>query len=82
VLLSYTTCLPALPDGNGVLTECLWCAGKVEEVTLPVEKVDILISEWMGYILYTSCLLSPVSEHSTEDRSAVCCENVTLRRFS
>jgi len=25
--------------------------GKVEEVTLPVDKVDILISEWMGCVL-------------------------------
>jgi type I protein arginine methyltransferase len=26
--------------------------GKVEEITLPVEKVDIIISEWMGYCLF------------------------------
>ncbi|KAF3859220.1 hypothetical protein F7725_021619 [Dissostichus mawsoni] len=26
--------------------------GKVEEVELPVEKVDIIISEWMGYCLF------------------------------
>jgi protein arginine N-methyltransferase 1 len=25
--------------------------GKVEEVKLPVEKVDIIVSEWMGYLL-------------------------------
>jgi protein arginine N-methyltransferase 1 len=25
--------------------------GKVEEITLPVDKVDIIISEWMGYFL-------------------------------
>jgi type I protein arginine methyltransferase len=25
--------------------------GKMEEVVLPVEKVDIIISEWMGYFL-------------------------------
>jgi len=31
--------------------------GKMEEVTLPVEKVDIIISEWMGYfLLYESML--------------------------
>jgi hypothetical protein len=23
----------------------------MEEITLPVEKVDIIISEWMGYFL-------------------------------
>lgn len=26
--------------------------GKVEEVELPVPKVDIIISEWMGYVYY------------------------------
>ncbi len=31
--------------------------GKMEEVTLPVDKVDIIISEWMGYfLLYESML--------------------------
>ena len=25
--------------------------GKMEEVELPVQKVDIIISEWMGYFL-------------------------------
>jgi protein arginine N-methyltransferase 1 len=31
--------------------------GKIEEITLPVEKVDIIISEWMGYfLLYESML--------------------------
>lgn len=33
--------------------------GKVEEIELPVEKVDIIISEWMGYcLLYESMLQS------------------------
>jgi protein arginine N-methyltransferase 1 len=31
--------------------------GKIEEIKLPVEKVDIIISEWMGYfLLYESML--------------------------
>ena len=31
--------------------------GKIEEIILPVEKVDIIISEWMGYfLLYESML--------------------------
>jgi protein arginine N-methyltransferase 1 len=31
--------------------------GKIEEVVLPVESVDIIISEWMGYfLLYESML--------------------------
>lgn len=25
--------------------------GKLEDVELPVDKVDIIISEWMGYFL-------------------------------
>lgn len=34
--------------------------GKVEDVTLPVEKVDIIISEWMGYCLFYESMLETV----------------------
>eukprot|EP01080_Neovahlkampfia_damariscottae_P007766 gene7766-12236_t len=34
--------------------------GKVEEVELPVEKVDIIISEWMGYFLVFESMLPTV----------------------
>jgi len=34
--------------------------GKVEEVELPVTKVDIIISEWMGYCLYHESMLNTV----------------------
>eukprot|EP00092_Neocalanus_flemingeri_P036177 GFUD01039388.1.p1 GENE.GFUD01039388.1~~GFUD01039388.1.p1 ORF type:complete len:351 (+),score=100.63 GFUD01039388.1:118-1170(+) len=34
--------------------------GKVEEVELPVEKVDIIISEWMGYCLFYESMLDSV----------------------
>jgi len=34
--------------------------GKVEEITLPVEKVDIIISEWMGYFLLYESMLDTV----------------------
>ncbi len=36
--------------------------GKVEEVTLPdgIEKVDIIISEWMGYCLFYESMLNTV----------------------
>jgi len=36
--------------------------GKVEEVTLPIgiEKVDIIISEWMGYCLFYESMLGTV----------------------
>lgn len=34
--------------------------GKIEEVTLPVEKVDIIISEWMGYALLFEAMFDSV----------------------
>ncbi|MES1920870.1 Protein arginine N-methyltransferase 1 [Bonamia ostreae] len=34
--------------------------GKVEEVALPVQKVDIIISEWMGYFLLFESMLDSV----------------------
>lgn len=34
--------------------------GKVEEVELPVDKVDIIISEWMGYSLFYESMLDTV----------------------
>lgn len=34
--------------------------GKIEEITLPVEKVDIIISEWMGYFLVFESMLESV----------------------
>merc|ERR1712193_264645 len=34
--------------------------GKVEEVSLPVEGVDIIISEWMGYCLFYESMLNTV----------------------
>lgn len=34
--------------------------GKVEEIDLPVPKVDIIISEWMGYCLFYESMLDTV----------------------
>ena len=34
--------------------------GKVEEIELPVEKVDIIISEWMGYFLLYESMIDTV----------------------
>ena len=34
--------------------------GKVEEVELPVEKVDVIVSEWMGYCLFYESMLDTV----------------------
>jgi protein arginine N-methyltransferase 1 len=42
------------------LTEISSSKGKIEEVTLPVEKVDIIISEWMGYCLLYESMLETV----------------------
>ena len=42
---------------NGLEGKITILKGKMEEVQLPVEKVDIIISEWMGYfLLYESML--------------------------
>lgn len=34
--------------------------GKMEEIQLPVEKVDIIVSEWMGYFLLYESMLDTV----------------------
>merc|ERR1711970_1540755 len=34
--------------------------GKIEEIQLPVEKVDVIISEWMGYCLFYESMLDSV----------------------
>jgi type I protein arginine methyltransferase len=34
--------------------------GKVEELELPVDKVDIIVSEWMGYFLFYESMLDTV----------------------
>lgn len=42
---------------NGLESKITILKGKMEEVVLPVDKVDIIISEWMGYfLLYESML--------------------------
>lgn len=47
---------------NGLDDQITFIKGKVEDITLPVEQVDIIISEWMGYaLLYESMLDSVLS---------------------
>lgn len=42
---------------NGLSDKITVIKGKIEDIVLPVEKVDIIISEWMGYfLLYESML--------------------------
>ena len=43
-------------ENNGFANKISIIKGKVEEIKLPVEQVDIIISEWMGYfLLYDRC---------------------------
>ncbi|KAI0243986.1 hypothetical protein L0F63_004431 [Massospora cicadina] len=45
---------------NGLDHQINFIKGKVEEVELPVEKVDVVISEWMGYFLLFEAMLDSV----------------------
>lgn len=45
---------------NGFLDKITFIRGQVEEVQLPTDKVDIIISEWMGYFLLFESMLSTV----------------------
>jgi len=45
---------------NGYSDQITLIKGKVEEVELPVPKVDIIVSEWMGYFLLYESMLDTV----------------------
>merc|ERR1712038_2023661 len=45
---------------NGLADSVTIIRGKIEEIKLPVEKVDIIISEWMGYCLFYESMLDTV----------------------
>jgi len=45
---------------NGFSDTITLIKGKMEEITLPVDKVDIIISEWMGYFLLYESMLDTV----------------------
>lgn len=45
---------------NGFADTITLLRGKVEEVELPVEHVDIIVSEWMGYCLLYEAMLDSV----------------------
>ena len=47
-------------EENGFQSRITVIRGKVEDITLPVEKVDIIISEWMGYCLLYENMLETV----------------------
>ena len=53
-------CPPPPPADGGPIAVVSIIKGKVEEVELPVDKVDIIISEWMGYCLFYESMLKTV----------------------
>jgi protein arginine N-methyltransferase 1 len=55
---------------NGLEGKVVLLKGKMEEVVLPVDKVDVIISEWMGYFLLYESMLDTVLY--ARDRYLVC----------
>lgn len=47
-------------DSNGLSDKITLLRGKLEDVELPYPKVDIIISEWMGYFLLYESMLDTV----------------------
>ena len=45
---------------NGLSDKITLLQGKMEEVVLPLDHVDIIISEWMGYFLLYESMLDTV----------------------
>ena len=45
---------------NGYEERVTIIRGKIEEIQLPVDAVDIIISEWMGYFLFYESMLNSV----------------------
>ena len=54
--MAYGKCLQALVDGNNLKDRVEVIPGKIEEEEIP-EKVDIIISEPMGYMLFNERML-------------------------
>jgi protein arginine N-methyltransferase 1 len=47
-------------ERNGMSDKITLLQGKMEEVKLPFDKVDIIISEWMGYFLLYESMMDTV----------------------
>jgi len=47
-------------EDNGMADKITLIKGKIEEIELPTEHVDIIISEWMGYALIYESMLESV----------------------
>jgi len=45
---------------NGLDGKITCLRGKIEEVKLPVDRVDVIVSEWMGYCLLYEAMLPSV----------------------
>jgi protein arginine N-methyltransferase 1 len=45
---------------NGFGTKITCIQGRIEDIELPVEKVDVIVSEWMGYFLVYENMLKTV----------------------
>lgn len=45
---------------NGLENQITTIHGKIEEITLPVDKVDVIISEWMGTFLVCESMIDSV----------------------
>ncbi|WYZ37427.1 hypothetical protein EsH8_II_000933 [Colletotrichum jinshuiense] len=45
---------------NGLADKVTCIRGRVEDISLPVDQVDIIISEWMGYCLLYEAMLNSV----------------------
>lgn len=50
----------AIVKENGLSDQITLIKGKVEEIELPVDKVDVIVSEWMGYCLFYESMLDTV----------------------
>ena len=57
ILLLYYNCICR---ENGLLDSITFIRGRVEDVILPVDKVDLIISEWMGYMLLFESMMDTV----------------------
>jgi 2-polyprenyl-3-methyl-5-hydroxy-6-metoxy-1,4-benzoquinol methylase len=49
-----------IDEANGLSDKITLIKGKMEEIVLPVQHVDIIISEWMGYCLLYESMLNTV----------------------
>ncbi|KAI0006412.1 arginine methyltransferase [Xylariaceae sp. FL0662B] len=45
---------------NGLSSTITCISGRIEEVSLPVDQVDVIVSEWMGYCLLFEAMLPSV----------------------